>query len=498
MYTGENNMLQKVFYLIPLSLSLVVSTLSIPITTQPTEAQSLSYVIVDTGQHHCYADSGGLDCPTEGAEFYGQDAQYQGNEPSYQDNGDGTITDLNTGLMWQKTPDLVNKVTLDEAYVGAETLDLGDYTDWRVPTIKELYSLIDFGGSLNISDPYIDTAYFDFVYGNTDAGEREIDAQYWSSTEYVGMTEMNGTQNPTAFGVNFADGRIKGYPILAGQREGRMFVRYVRGNVDYGVNDFADNGDGTITDQATSLVWMQTDSGMELDWSDALAYCEDLSYAGVNDWRLPNAKELQSIVDYTRAPEATDPAQQGVALDPIFEVTEIESWYWSSTTLNEGMGDGIYVTFGQAFGEQNGELNDVHGAGSQRSDPKAENTARRETGTAPQGDEIRIYNYVRCVRAGDVGITTDTQSGSTVPTSQLPGPPDGNTDQGNSNGNGQPPNSNGQGPSGGNPPQEAISACNGLSAGSSCEVSTPNGTISGTCQQMQSQLACVPAGGPPQ
>ena len=491
-------MFQKIFTLVPLSLTLLVSSLSLPITSPTTtQAQSTSYAIVDTGQHNCYAAVGALDCPPEGAEFFGQDAQYQGLEPSYQDNGDGTITDLNTGLMWQQTPDLDNKVTLAQAQANAGTLDLGGYDDWRLPTIKELYSLINFGGSLMIHEPYIDTAYFDFVYGDESAGQREIDAQYWSSTEYVGVTELNNTQNPTAFGVNFADGRIKGYPIFAGNREGRMFARYVRGNVDYGVNDFVDNGDSTITDNATSLIWMQTDSGSALDWGDALAYCEDLSYAGVSDWRLPNAKELQSIVDYTRAPEALDPAQQSVAIDPIFTVTETESWYWSSTTLNEGRGDGIYVTFGQAFGEFNGALMDVHGAGAQRSDPKSEDTARRTSDMAPQNDQIRIYNYVRCVRGGDVTFTSDTAPASEAPLSNTPeggSPQNGNNDNMGSSSNGAPPNNGGNG----SPPQEAINACVGLSQGASCQVSTPNGTLDGTCQAIQNQVACVPAGGPPQ
>ena len=42
---------------------------------------------------------------SRGDPFYGQDAQYPKLEPSYQDNGDGTVSDLNTGLMWQKTTD---------------------------------------------------------------------------------------------------------------------------------------------------------------------------------------------------------------------------------------------------------------------------------------------------------------------------------------------------------------------------------------------------------
>ena len=92
-------------------------------------------------------------------------------------------------------------------------LRVATHADWRMPTIKELYSLINFSGGFHFravdSKPYIDTVHFGFVYGDASKGERGIDCQDWSATQYVGTT-MNG--NPTVFGVNFADGRIKGYP----------------------------------------------------------------------------------------------------------------------------------------------------------------------------------------------------------------------------------------------------------------------------------------------
>lgn len=101
---------------------------------------------------------------------------------------------------------------------------------------------------------------------------------------------MNG--NATVFGVNFADGRIKGYPKAprgpGGREEKRLYVRYVRGNPAYGRNEFHDNGDGTISDRAAGLSWQKADSGKPLDWEQALAYAESLTLAGHDDWRLPN------------------------------------------------------------------------------------------------------------------------------------------------------------------------------------------------------------------
>lgn len=111
--------------------------------------------------------------------------------------------------MWQK--DMGEKISFAEAQTKADELVLGGYDDWRVPTIKELYSLILFTGRVNSTisiDMFVDTTYFNQPLGDTSAGEREIDAQTWSDTEYVGKT-MNG--DDTVFGVNFVDGRIKGY-----------------------------------------------------------------------------------------------------------------------------------------------------------------------------------------------------------------------------------------------------------------------------------------------
>jgi hypothetical protein len=181
------------------------------------QAVSLSYPIVDTGQTGCYDDQGNSGCSPAGGSFYGQDAQYVGLQPNYVDNGDGTVTDLTTGLMWQQSPDLngdgvinvSDKLTFATAVQGADSFSLAGYNDWRLPTIKELYSLMNFNGATGTA-PYLDTDYFAFAYGDTSAGERDIDAQFATSTIYVSDV-MNGQQ--AMFGVNFADGRIKGYGI---------------------------------------------------------------------------------------------------------------------------------------------------------------------------------------------------------------------------------------------------------------------------------------------
>jgi len=368
------------------------------------------YPVVETNQTTFYSDNKVISKPSSGQNFYGQDATYEGNKSSYIDNKDGTVSDQVTGLMWQQDPG--EKLTWIEAVNKLESFDLAGYGDWRLPTIKELYSLVQFSGVTGLSSsksiPYIDTYYFEFEYGDQVGEARFIDSQMASSTIYDSTT-MKG--NATVFGFNFADGRIKGYPITK-----EFYVYYVRGNTSYGQNQYVDNEDGTITDEATGLMWMELDSGHfevgtnedgTLDWSEALTWAENLEYAGYDDWKLPNAKELQSIVDYSNSPSTTNSA----AIDDLFQSSKVYNYlgeeaygyYWSSTTHLDGKNQeskAVYVCFGEGLGVMNNQDMDVHGAGSQRSDYKSGTRSDypRVNTNAPQGDEQRVYNLVRLVR----------------------------------------------------------------------------------------------------
>ncbi|CCQ72106.1 DUF1566 domain-containing protein [Magnetospira sp. QH-2] len=445
------------------------AALALPLAAQADQSREIgtSYRVVDTGQSQCYdtGDSWGsprMDCKASGP-LSGQDAQYTINSPRYRDNGDGTVSDLVTGLMWERA--FRRNVAWNSAAGQARQATTGGHRDWRVPSTKELYSLINFDGVTgrmnpgsttkpSDAEPYLNTELFDFEYpSDTPSGSygrsvRYIDAQYIAATVYRGYTMH---RNDTFFGVNFADGRIKGYPIRGKQGKAGFYLRLVRGNPAYGINKFANNGDGTATDAATGLTWMIGDSGHRhfrdrltdtraqdgrMDWVEALAFCEDLDFAGQTDWRLPNAKELHSLLDYSRSPQNNGSA----ALDPLFHASQITDergrsnfpGYWSSTSLLDGRnpGDqGIVVFFGEALGAfsppgqgrgqgggmgggkmggpgmgaqsvgERSSIIDVHGAGAQRSDPKVGDFDKYPVwGHGPQGDVRRVYNHARCVR----------------------------------------------------------------------------------------------------
>lgn len=404
----------------------ITSLAALLLATAPAFAEA-PYPVPDTMQTACFDTAQEIACPAADEALYGQDAQFALHPANYTDNGDGTVTDNVTGLMWAKSPDLNgdgaikadDKLSYEAALAAAPDFTLAGFDDWRVPTIKEMYSLMDFrgidpsgyeGDDLTDLIPFIDRTYFDFGYGDTSAEERIIDAQMVSTTLYVSNTYPNAER--TLFGVNFADGRIKGYQLNFFGRDKTFYVMFVRGDPGYGVNEFASNGDGTITDASTGLMWTQADSGEAMDWLSALAWVaarNTETYLGHTDWRLPDVKELQGIVDYSRSPDTTN----SPAIDPIFETTEITNeagqvdypWVWSSTThanWTQRQGNfASYVSFGRAMGYMREAWGDVHGAGAQRSDPKTGDAAEYPEGHGPQGDAIRIKNFVRLVRDAD-------------------------------------------------------------------------------------------------
>ncbi len=425
----------------------------------------LTYPINATGQTKSYDEMGEqIKKLKKSSALYGQDANYLSGVPmTFVDNGDGTVTDKNTGLMWQQTPPMEG-MTWAQAKEYCENLEFGGYSDWRLPTLKELFSISNFESGW----PYLDMEYF-----NLSSDRISKDEQYWADSKYVGETAEG--RDDAAFGVNHVTGHIKAYPAgsnmgnrggeqgergqqrpqmqdgeqgergqqrppmmadgeqsqqrppmpqdgeqgrqggqggqrpqmgqnQGGQRGGQPMgnpmakqVRAVRGDI-YGENNFVDNGDGTISDIATGLMWAKDDNGEGVEWIKALPYAEGAKLAGYSDWRLPNVKELQSIVDYSRAPSS-----RGVeaAIDPIFNCTPFVNeadnddygYYWTGTSACFTKGRPFYFAWYVAFGRAvNNQGQDMHGAGAVRFDSKADNDIPVE------GGEERYYNFVRLVR----------------------------------------------------------------------------------------------------
>jgi len=258
---------------------------------------SISRLLPDTGITKCYDDDSEMSCPAPGQAFYGQDAQYVTNPMSFAVSPDGlTVTDNVTSLMWQREDDDTRR-TWDNAISYCEGLTLGGHTDWRLPNEYELQSIVDYGRNNPAINP--------MVFPETD------DAFYWSSPTYAGYAG-------SAWSVGFGDGYFSGY-----YKTFTFYVRCVRGEETF-PSSFTDNLDGTVTDNGTGLMWQQEDDNQARNWESALAYCEDRDLGGHVDWRLPDVKELRSIVDNTR---------YNPAIDPVAFPGTNPTYYWSSSTI---------------------------------------------------------------------------------------------------------------------------------------------------------------------
>ena len=253
--------------------------------------------IPDTGITQCYDYLLAIECPSPGQPYYGQDAQYVTNPMSYTVSPDGlTVTDNVTGLMWQREDDNQTR-NWESALAYCEDLDLGGHTDWRLPNEYELQSIVDYG----TYNPAIDMTVF--------PGAR---AAYWSSTTFAYKALH-------AWYVDFSKGWVYAADKLALTLT--SYVRCARGEETH-PSSFTDNLDRTVTDNVTGLMWQQVHAVGGYDWESALDYCEDLNLAGHTDWRLPDIKELRSIVDNTR---------YGPAIDPEYFSTD-SYIYWSSSS----------------------------------------------------------------------------------------------------------------------------------------------------------------------
>ena len=293
----------------------------------------------DTGQTVCsYADGQEASCDViqPGDPYYGQDVHYQPRLPkSYTKLGNGGMVlpddalhvddggpwiitrDNVTGLIWElKTNanrhDLFTGYDKSQFIAELNTTKFGEFEDWRPPSREELSSLVN----RRDYNPAIDEFWFPdtMSYG------------YWSSTIHAGYST-------SGWYVDFNYGEVKYASMSTG-----FHVRAVRGG-ESPRSSFVDNGNGTVTDNTTGLMWQKcsygqtwdgsacTGTDVTMNWQQALEAVQGLTLAGYNDWRLPNINELQSLVDDSRHQPAIDQS-----FFQIFSFWNWDSDYWSSST----------------------------------------------------------------------------------------------------------------------------------------------------------------------
>ena len=235
----------------------------------------------------------------------GEDGDFLINAPSYTDNGNGTVTDNITGLMWQKIDG--GEMIFENAASYCIALTLGGKNDWRLPTSHELFDINDFSRI----NPALNITYFTVSQ-----------AEYWWTSDLR-------ADDPTRVWVVNAGGGVGAHPksetISAGGTK-RFHVRAVRTNNAASANaiHFNNNGDGTITDNKTGLIWQQTPTTNQMTWEEALIYASTLTAGGKSGWRMPNIKELQSL---------NDEKLFKPSFDKNYYPTIAAANFWSSTSM---------------------------------------------------------------------------------------------------------------------------------------------------------------------
>ena len=281
---------------------------------------------------------------------HGQDSDNDGNTINF----DGTASD-------QDTQDFIAYVNSDSSINNGN--GLCGQTNWRLPTVHEIEGLADYDavvadGSGGYSNPSIDTNYFPYT----------ITSQYqWYWTSHLNVDpDVNtgggsSTSNYFAWAYGSAESRTRSGTggVIVGDTARGNYVRLVSSSAavashfsDYSDDRYTDNGDGTISDAQTGLMWSKCSYGQTYDgndddgdqvicegspafgdWQQAFAWAADSNANtayGYNDWRLPNIKELGSIVDFGSAKPAIN--------QNIFPNT-ISGPYWTSTPSKVLEGD---------------------------------------------------------------------------------------------------------------------------------------------------------------
>jgi hypothetical protein len=273
-------------------------------------------------------------------------------------NTDGTVTHTTTGLIWQacsvgQTWDGINgtctgtpKRYTSERIISALSdamnykSDFAGKTDWRIPNIVELNSLID----MKKSYPAINKSLFPQTPSGTIYGDT-----YLSTTLFVNSKDGLWTSYIPSLGDNF----YYGYAYTG------FYVRLVRGQelpTKLHLSDFKDNNDGSVTHSKTGLIWQRCSVGQT--WKNG--ECQGVAtfqpvdlksnLGGNTDWRLPTYKELLTIVDYSQYGPATNLIAFPDTINGVF-LTSTEKANDSKEVWVIDFTDGISKTIPKEFNQ---------------------------------------------------------------------------------------------------------------------------------------------------
>jgi len=272
-----------------------------------------------TGQVLSYNANGNL--ITDGS--IKDDGYYKkGLSRSYSRDGDIVIDNI-TGLQWQDNesitrPWLTQKNYDDGNYNDTTGMTASTYCselsyqgsdDWRLPSIDELKTIIDFG-----EYPAVTENIFHHI---------SLDVYFSSSS--------TGSSSDAAWTIDFEDG-VSHYA----SKKSSFSVRCVK-EASLESSSFSRSTDGVVTDARTKLQWQDNAEvkTVERSWEGALEYCESLTLSGKKDWRLPNNNELYSIIDRSRSP----------AVDTTFFQNAYLGYHWSSTSVATNPPYGWWIHF---------------------------------------------------------------------------------------------------------------------------------------------------------
>jgi len=306
-------------------------------------------------------------------------------DPRFNDNGNGTVNDNLTGLVWTKDANAPGPAacspgagkTWADALTYVACLNTNNYlghNDWRLPNVNELYSLTDFANY----NPALPTGH---PFSNAASD------WYWSSTAYIACYSTFALNVLMQYGDMSYQNKF--VPRLVWPVRGQCTTGStacvpktgqtascapgddgaLQAGVSWPANRFIDHNDGTVTDNLTGMMWLKDANCMKTSYpsfDNSLTYGDGavtrqmaLNFvAGINtgqyancraghsDWRLPNINELNSLLDRSKnnpdLPEGYPflNVQTGYVSSTARAVTTSNPWGVSFENGGVGAGDG--------------------------------------------------------------------------------------------------------------------------------------------------------------